>query len=255
MFTIKNSSITNEKVLNIGTTAIYTVQFQFQDVEFADEDVLTLSIGSNEFENYSFTNEGYVKFVRIDFDFLTSDSESKTITMTKNGDTILSDTITILSDIQGGGGGGNYVTPQQLSSTLSDYATTSYADGLINNKLKINTITDDTDTIAVAYNADYDIVEINNTTNTASLTINPCTGYTAVNGVVPTFELWIKPTTTKTTISISNQITQIGDLPTELESGATYCYVFRFVDNKQLLNYSYTLTDESSSSSDSSSSI
>ena len=94
-----------------------------------------------------------------------------------------------------------------------------------------------------------------NTTNTASLTINPCTGYTAVNGVVPTFELWIKPTTTKTTISISNQITQIGDLPTELESGATYCYVFRFVDNKQLLNYSYTLTDESSSSSDSSSSI
>jgi len=127
---------------------------------------------------------------------------------------------------------------------------------LINNQLKINQITDDTDTIALSYSNVYDIVEVSNTTNTASITINPCSGYTAESGKVPTFELWIIPTTKKTTISVSNSIQVVGDLPSELDANVAHCFVFRFVGNDQLLNYSYSFTPTASStSSESNSSI
>jgi len=52
--------------------------------------------------------------------------------------------------------------------------------------------------------------------------------------------MWIKPATKKTTITVSNSIKIVGDLPTELEAGSIHCFVFRFVGQDQLLNYAYS---------------
>lgn len=250
MFIVDNTQkIQGEKILDIGTERSVTISFQFEDVQFNDEDNFTLIIGQAYSFEYAFKNNGYLSFRRVDLsEIITKNSQNFAIKVYQGQDQILDDTLTIqaiVSDVDLSG----YVTTSDLSSSLSNYATNSYVDGKINNKLSINTITDDTDTIAVAYNASYKIVEVDNTTNTASLTINPCTGYTAVAGEIPTFQLWIKPTTKKTTISISNSITEVGDMPTELESDVVHCFVFRFVGQNQLLNYAYSYTPTISSQS------
>lgn len=258
MFIVKNNSIQNEKTMDIGKERFITLSFYFQGAQFEDTDTFSLSYGTLENANYSFTNDGYLKFVKVPFDFISNASTSVALIITKNGSTqILDDSITVTAQVDGGSQDlSDYATKSYVSSELSGYATTSYADGLINNQLKINQITDDTDTIALSYSNVYDIVEVSNTTNTASITINPCSGYTAESGKVPTFELWIIPTTKKTTISVSNSIQVVGDLPSELDANVAHCFVFRFVGNDQLLNYSYSFTPTASStSSESNSSI
>lgn len=249
MFIVKNTKIQGEdKTLSIGQSRSIKISFQFQDADFLDADDFTLIIGDAYSFNYAFRNDGFLSFREIDVNqIITKSEQTFAIKVYQGQDLILDDSITIeaiVSDIDLSA----YVTNDGLSSALSAYATTSYADSLINNKLKINTITDDTDTIAVAYNASYKIVEVDNTTNTASLTINPCTGYTAVAGEIPTFQLWIKPTTKKTTISISNSIIQVGDMPTELDADMMHCFTFRFVGSDQLLNYAYSFTPTAESS-------
>ena len=278
MFIVKNTKIQGEeKTLSIGQSRLIKIDFQFEDAEFLDTDDFSLILGDAYSFEFAFKNNGFLSFRNVDVsDIITKSEQTFAIKVYQGEDLILDDSIIIDATI-GDIDLSSYATKAELadyakSSDLSDYATTSYVNtnfynktdtytksetnALFNNKLTINQITDDTDTIALAYNASYKIVEVDNTTNTASLTINPCTGYTAVAGEVPTFELWIKTTTKKTTISISNSIIQVGDLPTELDADMIHCFVYRFIGNNQLLNYAYSYTPavESSESSESSSS-
>ena len=231
MFTVKNKTIQEEdKTIAIGEQRIITISFQFEDETFVDTDTFTLMLGDTVYNSFAFTNEGFLSFRNFDVsEIITQTSQTFAIKAYNGEDEILSDTITISAVING-------------SADLSDYYTKTQTDALFNNKLSINSITDATDTIAIAYDAQYDVVQVSNTTNTALLTINPCTGYTATSGKIPTFELWIKPTTTKTTISIANSIKIVGDFPTELESGKIHCFVFRFAGEDQILNYAYSYT-------------
>lgn len=256
VFTVINTKIQGEKTLSIDEERKIKLSFQFEDADFLDTDNFALTLGDAYSFNYAFNNQGYLSFRDVDVSqIITKSEQTFAIKVYQGEDLILDDNLTI-DAIVGDVDLSAYVTNDGLSSALSAYATTSYADGLINNKLKINTITDDTDTIAVAYNASYDIVEVDNTTNTASITINPCTNFTAESGKIPTFELWIIPTTKKTTISVSNSIQVVGDMPTELDANIAHCFTFRFVGTDQLLNYAYSFTPTASStSSESNSSI
>lgn len=235
-FTVNNGTISSAKTVDIGTDRNITFFFDFGNVEFADNDIFELTLGENTFSNYSFINAGMMKFVNMDFSFIEAESTAIAIEITKNGTSILSDTITV--NAQTGGG------------DMSDYYTKQETDALFSNELKINEITDATDTIALAYNSAYDIVKVINTTSTASITINPCSGYTAQAGKVPTFEMWIEPETTKTTISVSNDIQVIGEMPEQLTAGNVYCFTFRFIDDMQLLNFSHNYELETSSSAE-----
>ena len=260
MFIVDNTKkIQGEKILDIGTERSVNISFQFEDVQFNDEDNFTLILGQAYSFEYAFRNNGYLSFRRVDLsEIITKNSQNFAIKVYQGQDQILDDTLTvqaIVGDIDLSG----YATKEDLQ----DYATNSYVstnyydktavDGKFNNKLSIYETTDSTDTIAVAYDASYKIVQIANTTANASLTINPCTGYTAESGKIPTFELWIIPTTKKTTISVSNSIQVVGDIPTELDADMAHCFTFRFVGSDQLLNYAYSFTPtaESSSSSES----
>lgn len=236
-FTINNGTISSAKTIDIGTDRNITFLFDFGNVEFQDDDIFQMELGSNNiYTNYSFINAGKLKFVDMDFGFIEAESTAIAIEITKNGTSILSDTITVIAQTGGG--------------DMSDYYTKQETDALFSNELKINEITDATDTIAIAYNRAYDIVKVSNTTSTASITINPCSGYTAQAGKVPTFEMWIAPETTKTTISVSNAIQVIGDMPEQLTAGKVYCFTFRFVGSNQLLNFSHNYELETSSSAE-----
>ena len=249
VFTVINTKIQGEKTLSIDEERKIKLSFLFEDSNFQDNDNFALTLGDAYSFNYAFNNQGYLSFRDVDVSqIITKSEQTFAIKVYQGEDLILDDNLTI-DAIVGDVDLSAYVTNDGLSSALSDYATTTYANSLINNKLKINTITDDTDTIALAYTGDYDIIQVDNTTENASLTINPCTGYTAVNGEIPTFELWIKPTTKKTTISISNSIKQVGDMPEQLDADAIHCFVFRFTGQDQLLNYSYSFTPTASSES------
>lgn len=250
VFNVKNSKIQGQKTLSIDQNRKIKLSFQFEDSDFQDNDNFALILGDAYSFNYAFNNQGYLSFRDVDVSqIITKNEQTFTIKVYQGEDAILDDTLTIDAVTSGGDIDlSDYATKSYVSSELSGYATKSYADGLINNQLKINQITDDTDTIALSYSNVYDIVEVSNTTNTASLTINPCTGYTAVAGEIPTFQLWIKPTTKKTTISISNSIQVVGDMPTELDANTAHCFTFRFVGNDQLLNYAYSFTPTAESS-------
>ena len=143
MFTVKNSLITSSKTIDIGKERSVTLSFQFEDVTFEDTDILELQYGENlTSTTYSFTNSGLVKFVNVNFDFISSSSTSVAVKIIKNSSEILSDTITVSAQIEGGEIDlSDYVTNDALSSTLSNYYTSSQTNALFNNKLKINTIT------------------------------------------------------------------------------------------------------------------
>lgn len=128
MFIVKNTTIQNEKTMDIGKERYITLSFYFQGAQFGDTDTFSLSYGTLENANYSFTNDGYLKFVKVPFDFITNASTSVALSITKNGSTqILDDTITVTAQVQGGSQDlSDYATKSYVSSELSGYATTSY---------------------------------------------------------------------------------------------------------------------------------
>lgn len=235
MFIVNNKTITNAKTLDIGNERQATLSFDFPGMEFADTDTFALTYGSQSNANYSFTNDGKLKFVNVNFDFIENQETSVALTIVKNGSTeILDDTITVYAQVAGGG------------TDLSDYYTKEQTESLVNdNGIAINTANQATDTIALAYDASYGIQMVNLTSSGTTLTINPCTGYTPIAGKIPTFELWIKADTGKTTISISNSIQQIDadNMPEEIANDGVYVFVWRFVGNDQLLNFSHKFTE------------
>ena len=133
MFIVKNNSIQNEKTMDIGKERNVTLSFYFQGAQFEDTDTFSLSYGTLENANYSFTNDGYLKFVKVPFDFISNASTSVALSITKNGSTqILDDSITVTAQVDGGSQDlSEYVKSSDLSSTLSSYATTSYVSSMI----------------------------------------------------------------------------------------------------------------------------
>lgn len=106
IFDIENGEIAGSKSINIGQERILTFEFDFAETTFADDDIFDLKL--NTFfgsKNYSFTNDGKLKFVNIDFDFIQQETTSVSVAITKNGNSIFSDTITVTAEICGGGGG------------------------------------------------------------------------------------------------------------------------------------------------------
>ena len=242
IFTVENNEITSSKTADIGAERQITLAFDFLHGQFADEDVFQILLnGDYSNNNYSFTNAGYLKFVNVPFDFIEAETSTVTIAITRNGNAILSDSIIVTAQIAGG------------STDLSDYYTKEETESLVkSNQLGLNSAENSTDIIALAYDADYAIQRVDLTSNNATLTINPCSGYTPVAGKIPTFEMWVKASTAKTTISVSNSIQVIDsdNMPEEIANDAVYVFVWRFVGDNQLLNFSHTFTDASSSSSE-----
>lgn len=234
-FMIENGSIINEKHIDIGTERIATFFFDFSNTEFQNQDIFELILGENTFSNYSFIPAGKMKFVSVNLDFIEAEQTVLEITIKKNNQAILSDSLTVTASIP--------------DIDLSDYYTKQETDGLFNNKLALNQTDNSNDVIAISYNEMNLIEKVNLTSNSASLTINPCTGYSPVSGKVPTFELWLIPSTTKTAISVSNSIQVIGEIPEQLTAGNCFVFVFRFIGSKQLLNFSHSFSIESGSSS------
>ena len=157
MFTVKNSLITSSKTIDIGKERSVTLSFQFEDVTFEDTDILELQYGENlTSTTYSFTNSGLVKFVNVNFDFISSSSTSVAVKIIKNSTEILSDTITVSAQIEGGeidlsnyvqfqdmsSALSSYVETSYLSSTLSDYVTNSYLSSQLSNYATVSDIGD-----------------------------------------------------------------------------------------------------------------
>ena len=216
IFTINNGSITSSKSINIEAEREITLGFDFSNVEFADNDIFQLTLnGTYTSSNYSFTNAGYLKFINVPFDFIQQETNTVSMAITRNGNSILSDSIIVIASIAGKTDKSNELNWMQVNNS--------------------------TDIISLEYEKNYDIQQVNLNSNNATVTINPCTGYTAESGKIPTFEMWIKTSTAKTTISISNNIEIVNaDLfPNVFATGSIYCFTWRFVGSKQLLNYSY----------------
>lgn len=103
MFIVNNGSITGDKTLNIGTYTKYDVVFKFEEGEFVYADKFALTIGNETSKLYGFLDEtGCIRFTLFDFAWIEDAETSASIIVTKNGSTILTDTITIQAQPQGG---------------------------------------------------------------------------------------------------------------------------------------------------------
>lgn len=121
MFIVENGKITNSKTKDVGKYYKTDFIFRFQDEQFVETDVFELSIGTVTSSNYGFDEQGYISFARVDLtSIIDSSSKSYSITITKNGASILSDTITITAEYAGG------VTAEYVQSAIST-ATTGLA--------------------------------------------------------------------------------------------------------------------------------
>lgn len=157
MFIVDNTKkIQGEKILNIGTERSVTINFQFEDAQFNDEDDFILIVGQAYSFEYAFRNNGFLSFRRVDLsEIITKNSQNFAIKVYQGQDQILDDTITINSegeididlsdyakkeDLQQyvkssdlSSTLSSYVTNDGLSSQLSNYATTSYVSSTLSN--------------------------------------------------------------------------------------------------------------------------
>lgn len=105
MFIIQNGKITSAKTLDIGKARIVNLTFK-SDLAFADGDRFKLVLGTIESENFAFVNNGCFRFSYVDVTALVkSTSNNVAVKVYQNGNQILSDSITMIADYQGGGGG------------------------------------------------------------------------------------------------------------------------------------------------------
>lgn len=91
IFTIKNGKFAGDNLLDIGENRILDLVFSFEKT-FDDGDTFALS-GDISSSLYGFTNNGGLKFARVEFPEVVS-SEIKII-IKRNGETILSDTLNV----------------------------------------------------------------------------------------------------------------------------------------------------------------
>ena len=213
MFIIENSTITNEKILNLGAKRSADIALQFEGVQFAENDVFTLTIAGHTSTAYSFKiDAGALWFSNFNFDWISATAETAEIICTQNGDTILSDTIIITAS--------NVIPELPAGQTISNVSSLAIApeDGIIYAK-------------TLAAN---DAV----TFNTSALTSN-----TAVN-----FQLHLTQNTSAVSFTMPHDIYWYengnftsGNTAPEMSEGSTkYALVFRWDGVKILGNLAYT---------------
>lgn len=78
-----------------------TLSFKFIDVIFDDTDQFVFKAKDIENRLYAFTNEGCLRFKNIDYGTLRNGENQVSIEISKNGETICSDTITVIAETEG----------------------------------------------------------------------------------------------------------------------------------------------------------
>ena len=80
-----------------------TLSFKFIDVIFDDADQFVFKANDIQNRLYSFTDAGCLRFKNIDYGTLKNGENQVAIQISRNGELICSDTISIIAEIQGGG--------------------------------------------------------------------------------------------------------------------------------------------------------
>lgn len=99
MLLVKGSKFEQAVTLDLKDAKILT--FKFEDVIFGDADQFVFKIGQIENIKYAFTNTGVLRFKGIDYGTLKNGENQIAVQISRNGETICSDIMTIISEIQG----------------------------------------------------------------------------------------------------------------------------------------------------------
>lgn len=217
MFQIQNGKIKGSKTLDIGKTRIVNLVFK-TDLTFADDDVFVLNLGDISSSNYAFVDDGCVRFSYVNVgSLITSSSNDLSITITKNGETILTDTITLEATVQGGG------------SVVEDDTTAVVTERVVDSFYNIN------------FEQPITLLSVQNTE-------------LLILGSIPqgqdkvyTVQIWVKPYVDQiSTLTFSQDIVLTGDIPDSLAfDGSIYVFVARcYKDqssvNNIVMNYAYS---------------
>lgn len=216
MFQIQNGKIKGSKTLDIGKTRIVNLVFK-TDLTFADDDVFVLNLGDISSSNYAFVDDGCVRFSYVNVDSLiTSSSNDLSITITKNGQTILTDTITLVATVQGGG------------SVVEDDTTTVV-----------------TEVVDSFYNINFEqpitLLSVQNTELMFHSSI------LNEQDKVSTVQIWVKPQVDQiSTLTFDQSIVLTGDIPDSLAfDDSIYVFVARCYSDQSsvshiVMNYAYS---------------
>ena len=101
MLIVKGSKFEQAVTLDLKDAKILT--FKFEDVIFGDADQFVFKIGQIENIKYAFTNTGVLRFKGIDYGTLKNGENQIAVQISRNGELICSDNISIIAEIQGGG--------------------------------------------------------------------------------------------------------------------------------------------------------
>lgn len=117
--------ITDGSTINLGYFRKADLTFSF-DAEFSATDTFSLQIGEIEWNNYNFTNDGLLTFVRVDFSDLASPENELAYTVYKGEAELTSGTVTV--NISGAGGA---ETDPIYTSDSSKLATKTYVNSAV----------------------------------------------------------------------------------------------------------------------------
>lgn len=111
MFIVNSGTISNLKEYNIINDNTPTLQFRFVGDTFLSNDVFQLTANATANNNYSFIEDGIIKFQDVNLGELASGENDINIVITKNGNNILQDIITVNNPNGGGSGSSDYELP------------------------------------------------------------------------------------------------------------------------------------------------
>lgn len=120
--------ITDGSTINLGYFRKADLTFSF-DAEFSATDTFSLQIGEIEWNNYNFTNDGLLTFVRVDFSSLASPENELAYTVYKGEAELTSGIVTV--NISGAGGAGGAETDPIYTSDSSKLATKTYVNSAV----------------------------------------------------------------------------------------------------------------------------
>ena len=103
MFIIQDKKIISERDLRISKARLVQLMFLFMDTTFQTADKFTLTAGETTNSLYGFTKSGFLKFAKVDFNFIDKQSSQVEITIYQGAEIILQDTLFVQAEIQGGG--------------------------------------------------------------------------------------------------------------------------------------------------------
>lgn len=218
MFQIQNGKIKGSKTLDIGKIRIVNLVFK-TDLTFADNDVFVMNLGDISSSNYAFVDDGCVRFSYVNVgSLITSSSNDLSITITKNGETILTDTITLEATVQGGGG-----------SVVEDDTTAVVTERVVDSFYNIN------------FEQPITLLSVQ---NTELLILGSIPNE---QDKVSTVQIWVKPQVDQiSTLTFSQDIVLTGDIPDSLAfDGSIYVFVARCYSDQSsvshiVMNYAYS---------------